>query len=229
MNKLILTTLTTLICTSVQSTTQYPELTNNYDNVWRADINELSKDFTYIDDDPYSMYLKDTGRKYNTPVTKPNDLKSLIIKPPNRFVNAANYLDADVIKKTGYVQDGDYMVFYILKSEVDKAVKRNGLQCIYKTKIRSDFGGISDHDLDSLENSYTNHMTKAGYSVSTFSKTSNQLGTLKVKNGYTSGTLFLIVNNKLITLIIHDCNKRGDSQIVKDLYEWSELLIEANK
>jgi hypothetical protein len=227
-NKQLLTALTILACTSVQSSIQYPELTHNYESVWRANINDLSKDFTYSDDDPYSMYLRDTNQLYKIISRKTNDLDELIITPPERFAKATDYLEPDVIKKTGYVKDG-YMVFYILKSEADKAIKRNSLQCIYKVKIRSDFGGETYHNLDVFETSYTKHMIKAGYDISTFVKEPKLLGVTKIKNGYTSGSMFVVINNKLITLIIHDCSKQGKDRIIKDLAEWSELLIEANR
>jgi hypothetical protein len=229
MNKIILVTLTMLFCATAQSSTQYLELTRNYDSVWRANINDLSKDFTYIADDPYSMYLKDTNQLYKPVSKKPNDLDELIITPPARFAKATDYLDLDVIKKTGYVKDGDYMVFYILKSEADKAIKRNSLQCIYKVKIRSDFGDETYHNLDTFETFYIKYMTRVGYDISTFVKEPKLLGVTKIKNGYTSGSMFVVINNKLITLIIHDCSKQGKGRIIKDLTEWAELLIKANK
>ncbi len=106
--KHLLTILMVLAFVPVQSATQYLDLTHNYESIWRANINDLSKDFTYIADDPYSMYLKDTNQLYKPVSKKPNDLDELIITPPARFAKATDYLDSDVIKKTGYVKDGDY-------------------------------------------------------------------------------------------------------------------------
>ena len=75
--KHLLTTLMVLAFVPVQSATQYPDLNHNYESIWRANINDLNKDFTYIADDPYSMYLKDTGQVYSATGKKPIDFKNI--------------------------------------------------------------------------------------------------------------------------------------------------------
>ena len=65
-NKYFLIILIALLCAPAQATDQYPESTHNYDSVWRTNIDDLRKDFMFIDDDLYSMYLKDTGQAYSS-------------------------------------------------------------------------------------------------------------------------------------------------------------------
>ena len=228
MNKLILTTLTTLICTSVQSTTQYPELTNNYDDVWRADINELSKDFSYIDDDLYSMYLKDTGRKYNDP-KQPINFNKINIPVLDRFTKASEHFTKDVINRFGNKPSPNRIV-YVLKDRLNEIKAKQSLACEYQMKLDDRYGERYHHDLNSTKKHYVDYMIGQGYEVDTITDTDKVLLFVKTKNTYTSGSARVLVNGRILTLHLFDCQKdQGRDQIIKDLTDWSNLIVKANK
>lgn len=219
---------TILLSTSVLSTNNYPSLTNNYEDVWRANIDELSKDFVYIDDDLYSMYLKDTGRKYNN-TKKPISFNKIKIPVPDRFVKASEYFTKDVINRFGNKPSPNRIV-YVLKSRLGKIKASQDLSCEYQMKLDDRYGDHYYRNLKSLTKPYVDYMLEKDYEVETISESDKVLLFIKVKNGYTSGSSRVLVDGRVLALHLFDCRKdQGRDQIIKDLTDWSNLIIKANK
>jgi len=227
--KHLLITLTIFICTSVQSSSRYPDLTNNYDSVWRANIDHLRKDFTLIDDDPFSMYLKDTNKLYNTSTEKAIDFVDINKPVPDGFVKASDHLDAAVINKFSPKSDLDVTI-YILKNRLEKIKDKGSLLCEYKMKLADDYGDQYYYNLKGLKDPYIKFMISKGYETDAFIDNSNMLGITKLRNGYDSGSIRVLIKGRVLSLSVFDCQKdKGKAQIINDLTEWAELLIKANK
>ena len=94
MNKLILTALTMLFCATAQSSTQYPGLTNNYDSVLKANINDLRYELNKSDDYEIEWFKKATAVD-----KKPISLSNINKPVLTGFVKASDYLDESVISK----------------------------------------------------------------------------------------------------------------------------------
>ncbi len=225
-NKYFLIILTVLLCAPVQAINQYPESTHN---VWRANIDDLRKDFMIIDDDLYSMYLKDTGQTYSSIGKHPINFKS--IKKPilGRFVKASDYFNMDIVNKFAPKDDANTIV-YILKDRLEKIKIRNSLGCEYKLKLKNDYNGDQYYSsLKGLKDLYIKFMIGKGYAVNSFVDKDNLLGIIKSKNGYNSGTIRVLIKGRILALSLFDCYKnQGKGQIIKDLTEWGKLLIKAN-
>jgi len=228
-NKYFLIILTVLLCAPVQAINQYPESTHNYDSVWQANIDDLRKDFMIIDDDPYSMYLKDTGRAYSPIVKDPINFKSIKKPVLGRFVKASDYFDMDIVNKFSSKNDANTII-YILKNRLEKIKTKNSLSCEYKLKLKTDHDGDQYYSsLKGLKDPYIKFMIGKGYIVSSFVDKDILLGFVKSKNGYNSGTIRVLIKGRIIVLSLFDCYKdQGKGQIIKDLTEWGELLIKVN-
>jgi hypothetical protein len=228
-NKYFLIILIALLCAPAQATDQYPESTHNYDSVWRTNIDDLRKDFMFIDDDLYSMYLKDTGQAYSSIGKHPINFESIKKPVLGRFVKASDYFDMDVVNKFAPKDDAN-TIFYILKDRLEKIKIRNSLGCEYKLKLKNDYDGDQYYSsLKGLKNPYIKFMIGKGYAVNSFVDEDNLLGIIKSKNGYNSGTIRVLIKGRVIVLSLFDCYKnQGKDQIIKDLTEWGKLLIKAN-
>ena len=216
-------------CTPAQATDQYPESTHNYDSVWIASIDDLRKDFMFIDDDLYSMYLKDTGQVYSSTGKDPINFESIKKPVLKRFIKASDYFDINIINKFEPKANVDAII-YILKNRLEKIKFKNNLSCEYKLKLKADHDGDQYYSsLKGLKNPYIKFMIGKGYLVNSFVDNDNLLGIIKSKNGYNSGTIRLLIKGRIIVLSLFDCYKnQGKDQIIKDLTEWAELLIKAN-
>ena len=228
-NKYFLIILIALLCAPAQATDQYPESTHNYDSVWRTNIDDLRKDFMFIDNDLYSMYLKDTGQAYSSIGKHPINFESIKKPVLGRFVKASDYFDMDVVNKFAPKDDAN-TIFYILKDRLEKIKIRNSLGCEYKLKLKNDYDGDQYYSsLKGLKNPYIKFMIGKGYAVNSFVDEDNLLGIIKSKNGYNSGTIRVLIKGRVIVLSLFDCYKnQGKDQIIKDLTEWGKLLIKAN-
>ena len=219
----------TLFCISAQAIGEYPKLTYNHDSIWKANIDDLRKDFMFIDDDLYSMYLKDTGQAYSSIGKHPINFESIKKPVLGRFVKASDYFDMDVVNKFAPKDDAN-TIFYILKDRLEKIKIRNSLGCEYKLKLKNDYDGDQYYSsLKGLKNPYIKFMIGKGYAVNSFVDEDNLLGIIKSKNGYNSGTIRVLIKGRVIVLSLFDCYKnQGKDQIIKDLTEWGKLLIKAN-
>jgi hypothetical protein len=73
-------------------------------------------------------------------------------------------------------------------------------------------------------------MISKGYEADVFVDKYNLLGITKLQKGYDSGSIRVLIKGRILTLSIFDCPQtEGKEQIIKDLTEWAELLIKANK
>jgi hypothetical protein len=226
-NRLII--IMTLFCISAQAIGEYPKLTYNHDSIWKANIDDLRKDFMFIDDDLHSMYLKDTGQAYSSIGKHPINFESIKKPVLGRFVKASDYFDMDVVNKFAPKADIGAII-YILKNRLEKIKLKNSLSCEYKLKLKNDYDGDQYYpSLKGLKNPYINFMVDKGYTVNSFVDKDNLLGVIKSKNGYNSGTIRVLIKGRIVVLSLFDCYKdQGKDQIIKDLSEWAELLIKAN-
>lgn len=219
----------TLFCISAQAIGEYPKLTYNHDSIWKANIDDLRKDFMFIDDDLYSMYLKDTGQVYSSTGKDPINFESIKKPVLKRFIKASDYFDINIINKFEPKANVDAII-YILKNRLEKIKFKNNLSCEYKLKLKADHDGDQYYSsLKGLKDPYIKFMIGKGYLVNSFVDNDNLLGIIKSKNGYNSGTIRLLIKGRIIVLSLFDCYKnQGKDQIIKDLTEWGKLLIKAN-
>jgi hypothetical protein len=227
-NKLSLVTLAILACTSVQSVEQYPKLTNNYDDVVHADMNELRSHYQYTKGDPFARYANG-GKLIYTPKNKtPASLDSINKPPLQGFVKATDHLDMAVINKFRHKHDAD-TIYYIVKDKIAAIKSKGHLDCEYKLKLDSYHGDKYYHSLKGLKDSYLSFTSSNGYNVKPFIDEKYLQGFIKDKNGYDSGSIRVLIKGRVLTLSVFDCSQtKAKEQIVKDLTEWAELLIEAN-
>ena len=94
MNKQILTVLTMLFCATAQADIQYPVLTDNYDSVLKANINDLRYEFNKSDDYEIKWFKRATAVD-----KKPISLSNINKPVLTGFVKASDYLDESVISK----------------------------------------------------------------------------------------------------------------------------------
>lgn len=219
----------TLFCISAQAIGEYPKLTYNHDSIWKANIDDLRKDFMFIDDDLHSMYLKDTGQVYSSTGKDPINFESIKKPVLKRFIKASDYFDINIINKFEPKANVDAII-YILKNRLEKIKFKNNLSCEYKLKLKADHDGDQYYSsLKGLKDPYIKFMIGKGYLVNSFVDNDNLLGIIKSKNGYNSGTIRLLIKGRIIVLSLFDCYKnQGKDQIIKDLTEWGKLLIKAN-
>ena len=224
MNKQILTVLTMLFCATAQSSTQYPGLTNNYDSVLKANINDLRYEFNKSDDYEIEWFKRATAVDKN-PISL-SDINKPVL---TGFVKASDYLDKSVISKFALKTDLDGII-YVLKDRIGKIKNKGSLTCEYKVKLNDYHGNSYYHNLKGLKDPYIKFMISKGYEADVFIDKYNLLGITKLKKGYDGGSIRVLIKGRIVMLSVFDCQKdKGKSQIIKDLTEWGELLVEANQ
>ena len=129
-NKPLLTILTMLTCTYVQSSTQYPGLTNNYDSVLKANINDLRYEFNKSDDYEIEWFKKATAVD-----KKPISLSEINKPVLTGFVKASDYLDESVISKFALKTDLDGII-YVLKDWISISAQSQQAASEYNKKIK---------------------------------------------------------------------------------------------
>jgi len=230
MNKLILTTLTMLFCAEAQSSTRHPESSANLDDAWRVNLNKLHDSYTNELSAPLVERLKDLVPSYITADRVPASFKGIKKPALNKFVRADKYFNEDLIYKSTYkIRDNE--IIYILKNRVDEIRSRGSLACEYKVQLWSD---------DNNDNSYHDNLLPAkefiakklsltGETVETFIESKTQLG-FSIAGNESGGMSKLLINGRAVSLTVINCNNtQSKDQIIKDLTEWAELLIKANK
>jgi len=229
-NKYLLAVLGIVACTSVQSAGQYPELTNNYDSVLQADLNELRSHYQYEKSDPLARYSRGEKLIYVTKETTPIRLDNINKPVHSRFVKADQYFSEELIYKTIIKKEVEVAV-YVLKDRLAEIKSQNHMLCEYKAKLNSygDDDGYYYNSLKGLKNSYLNFTSGNGYNIKSFIDEKNLQGFIKDKNGYDSGSIRVLIKGRILTLSIFDCPQvKSKEQIIKDLTEWGELLIKVN-
>jgi len=114
MNKQILTVLTMLFCATAQADIQHPVLTDNYDSVLKANINDLRYEFNKSDDYEIEWFKRATAVD-----KKPISLSDINKPVLTGFVKASDYLDESVISKFALKTDLDGII-YVLKDRIGK-------------------------------------------------------------------------------------------------------------
>ena len=229
MNKRILTVLAILFCANAQTSDQYPGLTNNYDSVWRTNMNELRSHYKYLESSPLSRYLKDIEPSHITKNITPinfNDIKKPV---HSKFVRADKYFNKELIYKSIYkIRDNE--IVYILKDRVEVIMSKGSLSCEYKIQLWPD---------DNKDDKYYNNilpskdfiidkLTSTGGTVEAFIESEKLLG-LSITGNTSGGMSKVLIDGRAASYTAIDCNNsRGKNQMINDLTEWAELLIEAN-
>ena len=230
MNKRILTALTILFCANAQANTQHPGLANNYDHVLQADISKLRNSYTPNTDVFPVDWMK--GIKPNILIADKTPINFNDIKKPvhSKFVRADKYFNKELIYKSVYkIRDDE--IIYILKDRVEVIRSKGSLSCEYKIQLWPD---------DSKDDSYYNNilpskdfiidkLTLTGGTVEAFIESEKLLG-LSITGDTSGGMSKVLIDGRAASYTAIDCNNsRGKNQMIKDLTEWAELLIEANK
>jgi len=230
MNKLILTTLTILFCAEAQSNIQYPELTHNHDSLWRANIEELRSNFKYMDGDPFARYANGENLIYKEKNKTPISLSSINKPTLDRFVKAVDYIDSSIVN---YLRPKDEVnaIYYILKDRIKDIKSKSSMLCEYNLKLTSYHNSEYYYNsIKSFGKYYLEFTSNNGYNIKQFVDQNNLQGFIKDKQGYDSGSIKVLIKGRIVHLSLFDCHKdQGKDQIIKDLTEWAELLIKANK
>jgi hypothetical protein len=224
-NKQLLTALTILACTSVQSSTQYPDLTHNYDSVWQADIDDLGISNIGIT----KKQLRGVWPHYLSPSRALIDLGNIKTPAHTRFVNAGHYFSDQLIygkdSKSIYGLD-----VYIAKDQLTRIISQNFMVCEYKINLDSYYGNKHFDNLDKIKNDYLDYASDTGANARSFIDQEYLQGYVSDKDGYNDGLMHVLIKGRVLSLLASDCTKMvSKDQIIKDLTEWSELLIEANQ
>ena len=224
-NKQLLTALTILACTSVQSSTQYPDLTHNYDSVWQADIDDLGISNIGIT----KKQLRGVWPHYLSPSRALIDLSNIKTQVHTRFVNAGHYFSDQLIygkdSKSIYGLD-----VYIAKDQLTRIISQNFMVCEYKINLDSYYGNKHFDNLDKIKNDYLDYASNTGANARSFIDQEYLQGYVSDKDGYNDGLMHVLIKGRVLSLLASDCTKMvSKDQIIKDLTEWSELLIEANQ
>lgn len=228
-NKNFLIALATLLCISAQAVDKYPELTDNLDNIWRADIEELRNHFKYVKDDPFARYEIGKNLIYTPKKKIPASMDSIKKPAISRFVKMTDSIDADLINEFVPKIKAD-TTYYILKNRVNAIRDRKSIACEYVLRIIPySEDNIYQNSIKKLKDFYLEYTSNNGFNVRLFLDRDNLQGFVKDKNGYDSGSIKVIIKGRVLSLSLFDCRKdQGKEQIIKDLTEWGELLIKAN-
>ena len=130
MNKQILTVLTMLFCATAQADIQHPVLTDNYDSVLKANINDLRYEFNKSDDYEIEWFKKATAVD-----KKPISLSEINKPVLTGFVKASDYLDESVISKFALKTDLDGII-YVLKDWISISAQSQQAASEYNKKIK---------------------------------------------------------------------------------------------
>ena len=223
-NKPLLTILTMLTCTYVQSSTQYPGLTNNYDSVLKANINDLNLSGTGITKNQLSGFWS----HYLSPSRVLIDLDNIKLPIHNRFVDASNHFSDKLIYGEDEKAIYDIAV-YIPKSQLTKILSQKYMICEYEANLSSNYGNEYYDNLDKIKGDYFRYASDNGFNAISFIDQDDMQGYFKDYNGFKGGLVHVLVKNKVLSLTVSDCTKTiSKEQIIKDLTEWGELLIKIN-
>jgi len=156
-----------------------------------------------------------------------NDIKKPV---HSKFVRADKYFNKELIYKSVYkIRDNE--IIYILKDRVEVIRSKGSLSCEYKIQLWPD---------DNKDDKYYNNilpskgfiiekLTLTGGTVEAFIESEKLLG-LSITGDTSGGMSKVLIDGRAASYTAIDCNNsRGKNQMIKDLTEWAELLIEANK
>ncbi len=225
MNKFALTVLTMLFCATAQSNTQHPGLTSNYDNVLQANIDDLNLSYTGVT----KKQLRGVWPHYLSPSRALIDLSNIKTPAHKRFDNAGHYFSDQLIygkdSKSIYGLD-----VYIVKDQLTRIISQNFMVCEYKINLDSYYGNKHFDNLDKIKNDYLDYASDTGANARSFIDQEYLQGYVSDKDGYNDGLMHVLIKGRVLSLLASDCTKMvSKDQIIKDLTEWAELLIDANK
>lgn len=224
-NKYLITVLTILAFTSAQSSTQYPDLTHNYDNVLQANINDLN----LFDTGVTKKQLRGAWPHYLSPSRTLIDLSNIKTPMHTRFVNAGHYFSDQLIygKDSKSIYELDV---YIAKDQLTRIISQNFMVCEYKINLDSYYGNKHFENLDKIKNDYLDYASDTGANARSFIDQEYLQGYVSDKDGYNDGLMNVLIKGRVLSLLASDCTKMvSKEQIIKDLTEWGELLIKSNK
>lgn len=214
-----------LFCATAQADIQYPSLTSNYDSVLKANINDLNLPDTGIT----KNQLRGVWSHYLTPSKVLIDLDNINLPVHDRFVDASNHFSDKLIygedKKAIYD-----IAIYIPKSQLTRILSQKHMICEYNIGLGSTYGNEHYDNLDEIKDDYFKYASDVGFNAISFINQEDMQGYFKDHNGFKGGLVHVLVKNKVLSLTASDCTKTvSKEQIIKDLTEWGELLIKANK
>jgi len=220
MNKFALTVLTMLFCATAQSSAQYPGLTHNYDSVLHTNADDVLDSHT---DGTLIGQLRNAWPHYLIPSRAPINLGSFKIPVHKKFVNASHYF-SDTPRKS-YELD-----LFILKDRLTRLLSQKNTTCEYKVSLDSYYGNKHFDNLNEIKNDYLKYASDTKSNARSFIDQGKLQGYIRDKNGYNSGLVHVLLKGRVLSLSASDCTKTvSKEQIIKDLTEWAELLIKANK
>jgi hypothetical protein len=225
MDKFALTVLTMLFCATAQSNTQHPGLTSNYDNVLQANIDDLNLSDTGIT----KKQLRGLWPHYLSPSRTLIDLGNIKTPVHTRFVNAGHYFSDQLIygKDSKSIYELDV---YVAKDQLTRIISQNLIVCEYKINLDSYYGNKHFDNLDKIKNDYLDYASDTGANARSFIDQEYLQGYVSDKDGYNDGLMHVLIKGRVLSLLASDCTKMvSKDQIIKDLTEWAELLIDANK
>ena len=232
MNKFALTVLGMLFCATAQSNTQHPGLTSNYDNVLQADISELRNSYTSKKDVFLVDWMKGIKPNFLTADKMPISFNNIKMPVFDKFIRADKHLDMELIYKTTYkIRDDE--IIYILKDRVDHIKSTSRIVCEYSFRVWPDSpGNLYYESLKSSKENIAKKILTSGFNAKPFVVKKNMLGFFTYDADDTTGGLNkVLIDGRVVSLSITTIcsNSRDKGQVIKDLTEWGELLIEANK
>ena len=214
-----------LTCTSVQSSTQYPGLTKNYDSVLEANIDDLNLSDTGIT----KSQLKGIWPHYLVPFRMLINLDNIKLPVHNRFVDASHHFSDKLIYEEDEKAIYDIAI-YIPKSQLTRILSQKHMICEYKMNLGSNYGDEHYDNLNKIKGEYFRYASDVGFDAISFIDQEDIQGYFKDHNGFKGGLVHVLVKNKILSLTASDCTKTvSKEQIIKDLTEWGELLIKANQ
>ena len=227
--KYLLTALTILISTSTQSVDQYTSLTQNFDNVLQADIDELRNAYNDKQNSFYTKHLKNIWLDYVTDDSGPVSLNSIKHPTHKRFVNASHYLSEQLIYGKNSKKEYE-LATYILKDQLTKILSQNNMICEYRLNLDSYYGKKYFRNLQKIKDDYLDYASDTGFNAKSFIDQDHLQGYIENKKGRNGGLIHVLIKGRVVSLLASDCTKTvSKEQIIKDLTEWAELLINANK
>ena len=236
MNKFALTVLGMLFCATAQSNTQHPGLTSNYDSVLQADINELRSSYMPNKDVFPVDWMKGVKPDFLASDKTPISFNNIKMPVFDKFIRADKHLDMELIYKTTYkIRDDE--IIYILKDRVDHIKSTSRIVCEYSFRVWPDSpGNFYYESLKSSKEIIAKKISTSGFNAEPFVVQKNMLGFFTYNDvddddDAAGGLNKVLIDGRVVSLSIATIcnNSRDKDQVIKDLTEWGELLIEANK
>ena len=225
-NKALVTILTVLLSTVVYSTTKYPGLTHNYDSVLQANINDVINSHN---SNTIIKHLRSVRPNHLVTPILPINLNNIKLPVHKRFTDASLHFSEQIIYGKGSKQTYELSI-YILKDQLNRLIDQNHLICEYKMELGSNYGNKYYLTLNKKKKDYLNYASDTGFKASSFIDQDFIQGYIKEQSEFNGGLVHVLIKNRVLSLIASDCTKTvSKEQIMKDLTEWGELLIEANK